>query len=142
MPAEEDMVVVRTFIEEVINSGNLEKVDELVAPDHVNHDPTAPEHSPGAAGIKELIGMYRAGFPDLRFETGEMFAVDGKVAHHWTMRGTHEGEFMGISPTGRKVEAMGVEINHVRDGKIAASYTVSDALTLMRQLGLMAQPEK
>lgn len=142
MPAEEDMAVVRTFIEEVINSGNLEKVEELVAPDHVNHDPTAPEHPPGAAGIKELIGMYRAGFPDLRFETGEMFAVGGKVAHRWTMRGTHEGEFMGISPTGRKVEAMGVEINYVRDGKIIASYTVSDALTLMRQLGLMAQPEK
>lgn len=50
-----------------INSGNLEKVDEFVAPDHVNHDLTAPTHAPGAEGIKELIGAYRAGSPDLRF---------------------------------------------------------------------------
>ena len=137
MSAEEDMAVVRTFVEEVINSGNLEKVDELVAPDHENHDPTAPEHPPGAAGIKELIGMYHAGFPDLHFETGEMFAADGKVAHRGTPSGTHEGQFMGISPTGNKVEAMRVEINHVKDGKITASYTVSDALSIMQQLGVL-----
>jgi len=56
MPAEEDMAVVKTFVEEVINSGNLERVDELVAPDHVNNDPTAPDHAPGAEGIKDLIG--------------------------------------------------------------------------------------
>ncbi len=137
MSAEEDVTVVKTFIEEVINSGNLEKVDELVAPDHVNNDPTAPAHAPGAEGIKELIGAYRAGFPDLRFETGQMFAVDGKVAHHWIMKGTHEGEFMGIKPTGNKVEAMGVEINHVENGKIKESWTVSDAMTVMQQLGAL-----
>ncbi len=137
MPAEEYMAVVKTFIEEVINSGNLEKVDELVAPDHVNNDPTAPDHAPGAEGIKELISAYRAGFPDLHFETGQMFAVDGKVAHHWIMTGTHEGEFMGIEPTGNKVEAMGVEINHVENGKIKESWTVSDALTVMQQLGAL-----
>lgn len=137
MPAEDDVAVVRRFIEEVINRGDLEKVDELVAPDHDNNDPTAPDHAPGAEGIRDLIGMYRAGFPDLRFETGEMFAADGRVAHRWTMTGTHEGEFMGIAPTGNKVEAMGVEINHVKDGKITASYTVSDALSIMRQLGVL-----
>ena len=124
MPAEQDMAVVKTFIEEVINSGNLEKVDELVAPDHINNDPTAPDQAPGAAGIKELIGMVRADFPDLRFETGQVFAVDGKVAHHWIMRGTHEGEFMRIEPTGNKAEAMGVEVNHVENGKIKESWTV------------------
>ena len=86
MSAEEEVTVVKTFIEEVINSGNLEKVNEFVAPDHVNHDPTVPTHAPGAEGIKELIGAYRAGSPDLRFETGQMLAADGKVAHHRTMR--------------------------------------------------------
>jgi len=70
-----------------------------------------------------------------------MFAVDGKVAHHWIMTGTHEGEFMGIEPTGNKVEAMGVEINHVEDGRIFSSWTVSDSLGLMQQLSLTPQPE-
>lgn len=137
MAAEEDMAVVRAFVEEVINAGRLERVDDLVAPDHVNNDPTAPEHAPGAEGIKGLIRAYRTGFPDLRFETGQMFAADGRVAHHWTMRGTHEGEFMGLEPTGNEVEAMGVEINHVENGKIKESWTVSDAVTVMRQLGAM-----
>ncbi len=86
MSAEEDVTVVKIFIEEVINSGNLEKVDEFVAPDHVNHDPTAPTHAPGAEGIKELIGAYRAGSPDLRFQIGQMLAVDGKVAYDRTLR--------------------------------------------------------
>jgi hypothetical protein len=61
-------------------------VDEFVAPDHVNHDLTAPTHAPGAEGIKELIGAYHAGSPDLHFQTGQMLAVDGKVAHHRTLR--------------------------------------------------------
>ena len=138
MPAEEDMATVRRFVEEVINQGNLELTDELVTSDHVNHDPTAPVTGEGPQGIKEPIGTYRSAFPDLRFEIGEMFASgDGRVAHRWIMTGTHEGEMMGVEPTGRRVEVMGVEINHVRDGRISASYTVSDAASLMRQLGAL-----
>ncbi len=143
MPAEDDAVrVVRRFVEEVINGGNLDLADELISPDHQNHDPTAPEVGEGPEGVKELIGAYRSAFPDLHFETGEMFSSgDGRVAHRWTMTGTHEGEMMGVQPTGKKVEVMGVEINHVGDGRISASYTLSDAMGLARQLGLTPQPE-
>lgn len=66
MSAEEDVTVVKTLSRRY-KPGNLEKVDGFVAPDHVNHDLTAPTHAPGAEGIKELIGAYRAGSPDLRF---------------------------------------------------------------------------
>ena len=67
-----------------------------------------------------------------------MFASgDGRAAHLWIMTGTHEGETMVVEPTRRRVEVMGVEINHVRDGRISASYTVSDAASLMRQLGAL-----
>ena len=141
MTAERDEAVVRRFIEEVMNEGDLEAADELIAPDHTNHDPTAPDVPPGPEGVKQLIGMYRSAFPDIRFHTGEMFAVEGRVAHRWTFTGTHEGEIMGVQPTGRTVEVSGVEINHVENGKISASWTVSDALGLMRQLGLAPQPE-
>lgn len=129
--------VVRRFVEEVINGGNLDLADELIAPDHRNHDPTAPEVGEGPEGVKELIGAYRSAFPDLRFEIGEIFSsADGAaVAHRWTMTGTHEGEMMGIEPTGRRVEVMGVEINHERDNRISASRTLSDAVGLMRQPG-------
>lgn len=141
MTIEENKAVVRRFIEEVINAGNLEAVDELVAPDHVNNDPTAPEAPQGSEGIKQLIGMYREAFPDLHFEIGEMICEGNIVAHRWTLTGTHEGAMMGVEPTGKRVEVMGVEMNRVEDGKISTSHTVSDAMGMMQQLGLTPQPE-
>jgi predicted ester cyclase len=81
--------------------------------------------------------MYRSAFPDIRFETGEMISDGATVAHRWTFTGTHEGEMMGIEPTGKRVEVSGVEMNHVEDGRISASWTVSDAMGLMRQLGAL-----
>lgn len=138
---EENKAVVRRFVEEVINAGDLDAADELIAPDHVNHDPTAPETSPGPEGIKQLIGMYRKAFPDIHFHIEEMISEGDTVAHRWTFTGTHEGALMGVEPTGRRVEVMGVEMNRVENGKITASHTVSDAMGLMRQLGLTPQPE-
>jgi predicted ester cyclase len=57
--------------------------------------------------------------------------VDGRVAHRWVFTGTDEGELMSLEPTGKKVEAWGMEINHVIDSRISGSWTVSDALNLM-----------
>ena len=137
MSAAENEAVVRRFVEEVMNGGNLAEVDDLISANHANHDPTAPDVPPGPEGIRQLIGMYRAAFPDIHFHTGEMFAVEDRVAHRWTFTGTHRGEILGVEPTGRKVEVSGVEINHVEAGKISASYTISDAMGLMRQLGAL-----
>lgn len=113
MSAEENKRVVRRFVEEVMNGGDLDAADALIAPDHVNHDPTAPGVPPGPDGVKQLIGMYRSAFPDIRFETGEMIGECDTVAHRWTFTGTHRGEMMGVEPTGRRVEVAGVEMNRV-----------------------------
>src|SRR5215216_4760330 len=114
MATKENEAIVHRFVEVVMNRGNLDAAEDLISPDHVNHDPTAPEVPPGPEGIKQLIGMYR-----------------------WTFTGTHKGEMMGVEPTGKRVEVSGVEMNHVEDGKITASWTVSDAMGLMRQLGAL-----
>jgi predicted ester cyclase len=119
-----------------MNGGDLDAADDLVAPEHVNHDPTAPGVPPGPEGVKELIWMYRSAFPDIRFETGEMIGEGDTVAHRWTFLGTHRGEMTGVEPTGRRVVVAGVEMNRVQNGRISASWTVSDALGLMQQLGL------
>ena len=137
MATEENEAIVHRFVEEVMNGGNLDAAEDLIAPDHVNHDPTAPEVPPGPEGIKQLIGMYRSAFPDIRFETGEMISDGATVAHRWTFTGPHEGEMMGGEPIGMRVEVSGVEMNHVEDGRITASWTVSDAMGLMRQLGAL-----
>ena len=142
MSTEKKKDVVRRFVEEVMNGGDLEAADELVAPGHVNRGPTAPAVPPGPEGVKELIGMYRAAFPDIRFETGEMVCEGDTVAYRWTFTGTHQGEMMGVEPTGRRVEVAGVEMNRVENGRISASWTVSKALGLMQQLGLTPSPEE
>jgi predicted ester cyclase len=140
--AEENKRVVIRFVEEVMNGGDLDAADYLISPDHENHDPTAPDVPAGPGGIKELIGMYRSAFPDIRFTTGEMICEGDTVAHRWTFTGSHEGALMGVEPTGRRVEVAGVEMNRVENGRISASWTVSDSLGLMRQLGLTPQPEE
>jgi predicted SnoaL-like aldol condensation-catalyzing enzyme len=119
--AGENKEVVRRFVEEVINGGDLDAADRLIAPDHVNHDPTAPEVPPGPGSIKRLIGMYRSAFPDIRLEAGEMIGEGDTVAHRWTFTGTHRGEMMGVEPTGRRGEVAGVEMNRVQNGRISAS---------------------
>jgi steroid delta-isomerase-like uncharacterized protein len=137
MQSEGRKEIVHRFVEEVMNAGNFDVADELIAPDHVNHDPTAPEVQAGPEGIKQLISMYRSAFPDIHFETGEMICEDDIVAHRWTFTGTHQGEIMGVEPTGKQVEVAGVEMNRVDNGWITASWTVSDAMGLMKQLGAL-----
>ena len=75
--------------------------------------------------------------PDIRFETEEMICEGDTVGHRWTFTGTHQGEMMGVEPMGRGVEVAGAEMNRVGNGRICVPCTVSDALGLLQQLGLM-----
>lgn len=109
-------------------------VERFVAPDHRNHDPTAPPVPAGPQGVRQLAQQYREAFPDLHYEIEEIFASGNRVAHRWTLTGTQEGEIMGISPTGRRVEVSGLEINRVERGRIAESWAISDAAGLHEQL--------
>jgi steroid delta-isomerase-like uncharacterized protein len=129
-PAE---VVVGLFAT-VFNAGDLDAVEQFVAPDHENHDPTAPRVPRGPQGVRMLAEQYREAFPDLNFEIHELFGAGDRVAHRWTMTGTHDGEFMGIAPTGKRIEVSGVEINRVAHGKVSDSWAVSDSAGMREQL--------
>ncbi len=89
-------------------------------------------------GPEEVKGVYRwlkAAFPDMRFEVVDMVAEDDKV---WTLvvfSGTHEGEFMGTQPTGRRFEARQVHMRRVRKGKTIEHRAVRDDLAVVQQLG-------
>jgi steroid delta-isomerase-like uncharacterized protein len=127
-------LVVRQFFETVFNGGDLDAIERFIAPDHENHDPTAPEVPPGPEGVRILAQHYRAAFPDIEYSIEEIFSSEDRVAHRWTFTGTHRGELMGIEPTGRRVEVMGIEINRLKRGKITRSWAISDAGGLKRQL--------
>src|SRR5271167_4372525 len=98
----ENKAVIRTFVEEVINQGRLERADDLVAVDFVELDPLGGQRQ-GREGLKEVIGQMRSAFPDIYWVLDEMVAEDDKVFSRFTWSGTHRGAFLGIPATGRDV---------------------------------------
>jgi steroid delta-isomerase-like uncharacterized protein len=116
--------------------GNLDVIDELVAPDYVGHDPAQPEMH-GTEGIKEFITGYLAGFPDGRITIDGQFAEGDMVATRWTGRGTHQGELRGIPPTGKQVTVSGITISRVKNGKVVEEWSNWDTLGMLQQLGVV-----
>src|SRR5215208_1734679 len=94
---------------EGVNTGNFDVFDEVVAPDVIDHDP-APEQGPGPQGFKDMFRAMRSAFPDLEVTPEHMTVTEDDVALAYTVTGTHEGEFLGVAPTGRKITARGVPI--------------------------------
>jgi steroid delta-isomerase-like uncharacterized protein len=141
MSAEQNKAICRRADEELFNRGNLDVADELFAVDYVYHDPTGGEDWRGPEGVKRYVSMFRTAFPDLHLTIEDQIAEGDKVAYRWTARGTHQGELMGIAPTGNRVTVTGIAIARLADGKIEEMWESSDALGLMRQLGVVPSPE-
>jgi steroid delta-isomerase-like uncharacterized protein len=138
--SEENKALVRRSFEEVFNQGNLDAVEETFASDHVLHDPTSPEEIQGTEGMRGYVSMYRSAFPDLQQTIEDQFAEGEKVATRLIGRGTHQGELMGIAPTGNRVGAPGIVINRVSGGKIVESWANYDVMGMMQQLGAIPPP--
>jgi steroid delta-isomerase-like uncharacterized protein len=119
---------------EAINSGNLEALRSLVAPNSVEHDP-APNQGPGAQGYIDMFAEMRSAFPDLKASPEHITADDETVALAYTLTGTHKGDFMGIAATGKSIKARGVQIGRFENGKLAERWGSSDQLGILQQLG-------
>jgi steroid delta-isomerase-like uncharacterized protein len=131
-----NVAVVARFLEEVINQGRLEQADELVAVDFVELDPL-PGQRQGREGLKEIIGMMRAAFPDIHWVVDETVASGDKVVTRFTWTGTHRGTFLGVPATGRSVNVKGVVIDRLVGGKMKDSRILMDNLTMMQQIGVI-----
>src|SRR5215204_7111265 len=140
--SEENKAIARRALEEVFSAGNLDVVDEIVSEDHVHHDPAMPEEGHGREHLKEFARMYRSAFPDVHVEIEDMIAEGDRVATRWVASGTHEGDLMGISPTGNRVTVVGTTIDRLVDGQIEETWDYYDALGMMRQLGAIPSPEE
>lgn len=124
------------FIEEVINNKNLDAVNHLVAADFMEHVPF-PGQGPGREGLKFVLDSMFTGFPDMNWTVQEQVAEGEKVVTRFTWTGTHQGEFMGIPPTNKKVEVWGVVIDVVKNNLFAESRIIMDNIGLLQQLGVM-----
>jgi predicted ester cyclase len=108
---------------------------ELFAPDYVYHFPGSPEPLP-FQGHVQMARMFYAAFPDLRHTVEDQIAEGDKVVTRITIRGTHQGELMGIPPTGRQIAVSALSIDRISDGKIAEEWVNSDVLGMLQQLGV------
>jgi steroid delta-isomerase-like uncharacterized protein len=137
MPVEENLALVRRFIEEMINGNQLTLADDLFAPSYVDHTPEAPPVPAGPVGMQQTVTAFRTAFPDMQYKIEDIFGAGDRVAVRWTARGTNTGSLMGAPPTGKSVAVSAVYIFRAEDGKLTDAWGDFDALGMQRQLGLL-----
>ena len=133
MSMEENKAVARRWNDEIYDKMNLEAIDELYATDFVWHSPFSGA-TPDREGYRESV-MSLAPFADIHCVAEDMIAEGDKVAIRWTWSGTHTGEYMGITPTGKQVTITGISILRIIAGKIVEEWGEQDTLGFMEQLG-------
>ena len=138
--SEDNKAVVRKFFD-AWNTGDLDSLDEVTAPDVVDHDRYNPNAGEGVEGAKKTIAMYREAFPDLHMTVEEQVAEGDLVVTRWTATGTHKGEVMGFAPTGNKGVTNGISWDRVSDGKVVEARTEWDVFNMMQLIGAIPQPE-
>jgi steroid delta-isomerase-like uncharacterized protein len=128
--------VVRRNTEEVQSRGKFDVFEELFADDFVDHTPQ-PGMTPNKDGVRDLYHRLRVAFPDFRADI-HWQAADGElVTTYKTYYGTHQGMFLGVAPTGRKIHFETVDVMRVRNGKITDHWGVANLFSLMQQLGAL-----
>lgn len=132
---EANKAVIRRFIDEIINKGELDKTEQYVASDYIEHNPM-PDQPPGSEGFKQLMAMFRSAFPDLHISIDDIIAEGDKVVVRARNSGTHHGEFMGIAPTGKRYEMQEIHIIRLSGGKMVEHWGLEDNMGMMQQLGV------
>jgi steroid delta-isomerase-like uncharacterized protein len=129
MPKDPETIM-RRLVDEVINGGDLKVIEELVAEGYVDH--TGAEG--GRQGYRELVSYMRAVFPDIHMTIHDIFSSGDRVAARFTVEATHQGEFLGLPATGKRVSWEGIGILRVKDGKMAERWNVTDIFGLVEQI--------
>jgi steroid delta-isomerase-like uncharacterized protein len=123
---------------ELINTGQVEAIGDLVSTDYVEHDPL-PGQGVGRDGVLDRFSMLTGALAP-HFTIEDIVAEGERVVVRWTNSGTHVGEFAGIPPTGRAFTINGFDLYRVADGKLCEHWHVIDQLSMLGQLGLLPQP--
>jgi len=140
MSTEENKALVRRFFEEVFNQKRLERADEFVAWDYLDHA-ALPEQGPGLEGAKQQRwAVYFAAVPDLHATIDDLVAEGDKLTVRFTVEGTQQGKLLGVPPTGKHFRVSAICIYRLAEGKFAETWEQTDLLGLMQQLGVLPAP--
>jgi steroid delta-isomerase-like uncharacterized protein len=133
--------LIRRAVEEIWNQGNYSNLERFVSRDftvHLSND----EKIQGVEGIKQFFSELRNAFPDIRFVIEDQVAEADRVVTHWTAKGTHQGTFKGIPPSGKRLNFTAIDIDRIVDGKVVECWSKMDELGILKQLGVMPAAEQ
>jgi steroid delta-isomerase-like uncharacterized protein len=125
------------MVEQFMNQHDLGAVNVFFAPHFVNHTPV-PGFSPTRDGLQAFFAMFFTAFPDVQVTIEDQAAEGDKVWTRKTLVGTHQGDFMGLVPTGKQVRYEIIDILRLEQGQITAHWAVTDQLSLLQQLGALS----
>ena len=120
---------------EFINTASEKLAAELISPNAIFYVPGRPEPMRGPTGYLVIIAMMRSGFPDIQWTLEEMIAEDDRVAARFTMRGTHQGTFFGVPPTGNTIQVRAMNFYRLSNEQLVEEYGQPDLLALLQQIG-------
>jgi steroid delta-isomerase-like uncharacterized protein len=130
--SQQNKTLARRWFDELFSRGDLDAANEILSADFVDHLTGGDER--GLEELKHYVIMYRSAFPDIQDTVEEVVAEGDKVVVRWTSRGTHQGEFMGVAPTGRHVTFSGMRLFRIAENKIVESWVNIDERGLQEQL--------
>lgn len=139
--AKQNKDLIRRAVEEIWNQGNYSNLERFVSRDftvHLSND----EKIQGVEGIKQFFSELRSAFPDIRFVIEDQVAEADRVVTHWTAKGTHQGMFKGIPPSGKRLSFTAINIDRIVDGKVVECWSEMDELGILKQLGVIPVVEQ
>lgn len=116
MSSEANKAIIHRLVQEALNQGNLQAIDDLFDPAFVEH--SSPDQPTGPEGVKHFVKMVRTGFPDLQVTMSHLIAEGDDVVVRTVWQGTHQGAYEGIAPTGKQVNRTLIHIFRIKNGKI------------------------
>jgi steroid delta-isomerase-like uncharacterized protein len=138
MALEENKAVVRRFFE-IMNQGELDRLREVCSPDLQWHGGSMGDFN-GSEAALQMAKQFFAAFPGIQTSLDYLLAEGDKVVAHFTSRGTHGGDFMGLPPSGKPVTVAGLAHYRVAKGQIAEEWHQQDTLGLLQQVGAIPAP--
>jgi steroid delta-isomerase-like uncharacterized protein len=131
-----NIAIVRKFFEVGPSKGDIAAADALLHAEFTLHTPL-PTPGPGIEEMNNVITTCRAAIAGLQVTIDDIMADGNRVIARFTARGTHNGEFMGVPPTGKAITLTAIEIFRIKDGKIAELWGEVNMMGLMQQLGML-----
>jgi steroid delta-isomerase-like uncharacterized protein len=140
---DQNKMLARRIFEEGFSKGDLSVAEQILAPNHVSHDPNnPPTYQQGPRGMQDIIKIYRTAFPDLKMTIDDQIMDGDRVVTRWTARGTHKGQLMEIAPTNKNVTVTGMTVDKIQNGKIVESWVQWDMAGMLQQVGMRKESSR